>query len=92
MKRILAFLFKDKLEKSVNKFLAGCMKPYNGNLKFLQAKDFLITFPETSNLVRTFYTEVYPNVTRKGENPQRSLESYQNELDVLSDALVSIVY
>lgn len=86
--RVLAFLQKGWLQGTAHIFMSGCMTPYNANSDFLKAKDCLIAYPATSELVRAFYEDVYPNVTKRGEPPR----DYSNELKVFCKALVSVLW
>lgn len=95
MQRVLKVLEADPKaiwDAAAQTFMSGCMYPYFDSPDFLAAKDRLIAYPATSELVRKFYEDIYPNVTKRGEEPPRTRENYSVELKEFCNALVAVFY
>lgn len=84
---VLGFSRRARLRKAAQTFMSGCMTPYNGDPGFLAAKDLLSATLEVGGIVRKFYDEEYPNITKTGETPVRGYDSYRKQYIPVRDEL-----
>lgn len=84
---VLGFSRRARLRKAALTFMSGCMIPYNGDPGFLAAKDLLSATLEVGGIVRKFYDEEYPNITKMGETPVRGRDSYRKQFIPVCDVL-----
>lgn len=82
---------KDQLQNTILAFLMGCMIPYNEDPVFIEAKDKLISNPKCGSMVDNFYENQYPNSTKSGEEPPRSVIDYYEALTSVRDSLMEII-
>lgn len=95
MQRVLEVLGGDPKavwKAAAQEFMSGCMYPYYDSPWFLAAKDRLMDNPDTRELVRKFYEEIYPNEKRRNEEPKKNRESYAEALKQFCEDLVAVVW